>query len=65
MNRKSLKGRYAEKQANKLLQKAENYLANRMKPLAKKALKELVAKYPETFSGKEGQRLLDKHFLDE
>jgi len=55
----------AEKQANKLLQKAENYLANRMKPLAKKALKELVAKYPETFSGKEGQRLLDKHFLDE
>ena len=54
-----------EKAANRLLQKAENYLANRMKPLAKKSLKQLAEKYPKTEAAKRARELLDEHFPDE
>ncbi|HUT01373.1 MAG TPA: hypothetical protein VM031_02880 [Phycisphaerae bacterium] len=54
-----------EKAADRLLQKAENFLVNRMSSLARKPLKELITKYPKTEAGKRGQQLWDKHFIDE
>ena len=51
-----------EQAANRLLQQAKNYLANRMRGLAKRKLQEIVKKYPKTQAGKEADQLLIKQF---
>jgi hypothetical protein len=53
-----------EKAADRLLQKAENYLANRMMSLAKRTLRELLKKYPETEAAKRGKELYERHFIE-
>jgi hypothetical protein len=51
-----------EEQAGKLLQKAENYLRNDMKSLARSALRQIVRDFPQTAAAKTAQNLLDEHF---
>ena len=51
-----------EKAADKLLQQAENYLANGMKDMARAKLQENVKKYPTTAAGKKADQMLLKVF---
>jgi hypothetical protein len=51
-----------EKAADRLLQQAENYLANNMKDLARAKLQEIVKKYPATAAGKKADQMLVQVF---
>ncbi len=51
-----------EKAADRLLQQAENYLANNMKDIARAKLQETVKKYPTTVAGKKADQMLLKVF---
>jgi hypothetical protein len=51
-----------EKAADRLLQQAENYLANNMKDMARAKLQEIVKKYPTTSAGKQADQMLLKIF---
>lgn len=51
-----------ERAANRLLQQAQNYLANGMKNLAKPKLQEIMKKYPKTEAAKKADQLLIKEF---
>jgi len=53
----------AEQKANKELQKAENFLRNNMKSLAKKYLQKILRDYPKTESAKRADELIMKHKL--
>ncbi len=53
-----------EQQAEKLLQKAENYLRNKMKSPAESTLRRIVRDYPRTAAAKTARNLLDEHFLE-
>jgi len=54
-----------EEKADRLLQVAENYLANNLKSMAKAKLRELLRKYPKTEAAKRGQKVWDEHFFDQ
>lgn len=51
-----------EKAADRLLQQAENYLANGMKKIAREKLKTIVKKYPKTKAGRAADKMLLKNF---
>ncbi len=51
-----------EKAADRLLQQADNYLANGMKDMARSKLQEIVKKYPTTPAGKKADHMLLKIF---
>jgi len=51
-----------QKAADKLLQQAENYLANGLKDKARAKLEEAVKKYPTTAAGKKADQMLVKVF---
>ncbi len=54
-----------ERQAARLLQQAENYLRNRLKPQARVRLERIVKDFPDTPQAKAAQDLLDEHFLED
>jgi hypothetical protein len=55
----------SERQAEKLLQRAENYLRNNLKPQARKLLEQLLREHPNTPAARHARKLLDEQFPQE
>lgn len=51
-----------EAEAEKMLQLAENYLANKLRSMAKKQLEKLLKRYPKTAAGKKALKLYERTF---
>jgi hypothetical protein len=54
-----------EDKADKLLQRAENYLHNRMTSLAAKTLREILQKYPKTAAAKRAKKLMEDNAIED